>query len=133
MGYISLVPPSSIKEDFQEPSINYSMSSSQTWGPRFGCRSEKITPTKISLLFSMLGSSDATNHWQFILKFNQPSKPYSEIVLGNTIGIAGGENAREYIISQAALEPYTQVFLGADKIGSPASITIVLARLIYSM
>ena len=99
MPQIPLTLAAATREDFLQPGTNYPMSSTQQWGLRFGCRGEKITPTKIGILFSLAGTSTITNYWNFPRGFNEPGKPYASIILGNTIGLTAGEFIKEYQIN----------------------------------
>lgn len=131
MGIINLYQPGTLKEDLHIPFQYYSWSSDNNLSVPFGSRKEAILPVKVTITFDLSSSSTSANYWEIITTLTQPGKIGIPLLCGNTKDLPAGESLKEFPINCQLLDPFSKVFFGAKRIGSPGSIVFRLLRFSY--
>ncbi len=131
MGTISLVQPIIIKEDFYCPFQTYAWNSDNNLGVPFGSRKEPISPVKATITFVLNEPTTSINYWEIMTTLTQPGKTGIPLVCGDTKNLPSGETLKEFPINYQVLDPFSKVFFGARKVGSPGAIVFTLLRFSY--
>ncbi|WP_254010168.1 hypothetical protein [Limnofasciculus baicalensis] len=130
---ISLVPSGATREDTHFAELSNGMSNDNSLLFPFGARSERITLSRLTIVFGLIPATDSTNYWEILVYPNQPGKITVPFLCGNTSNLPQGENTKQFPRTSQLLDPFTKVFVGVKKIGSPGTIWLRFTRLTYTI